>query len=318
MKRSAVLLTAILPACSGAQSTLDPAGSGAEKIAQLFWVMLAGAAVIWLVVIGTAIFAGWLKRKPLRVRTGLKLIIWGGVILPTILLAVLLAYGLRLMPELRATSGDLRIEVTGERFWWRVAYVAADGSRVASANEVRMPAGATVELVLGSPDVIHSFWIPALGGKVDMIPGRTTRLTLRPTREGVYRGACAEFCGSSHALMAMTAVVMAPDEFETWLAGQAGPATDAAHPGRRVFEANGCGACHTVRGTEADGVVGPDLTHVGGRLSIGAGILQPTAADVRRFVANVEEIKPSVRMPSFGMLPPEDLDVLADYLVGLE
>jgi cytochrome c oxidase subunit 2 len=312
------LLAAALAGCTGPQSALDPAGSDAAQVSLLFWQMLAAAAVIWCLVLGTAIYAARANRRPWRERTGLNMIIVAGAIFPTLALAGLLIHGLRLMPELRAAGQDLRIEVVGERFWWRVTYQLEGRPLVVSANELRMPAGASVEVSLSSPDVIHSFWIPPLAGKTDMIPGRTTRQSLRPTRPGVYRGACAEFCGSSHALMAMTAVVMEPAEFARWLDAEARPATASAHPGEQVFRANGCAACHSVRGIAEDGIVGPDLTHLGSRHSVGAGILDNTPENIARFIAHTEALKPGVRMPSYNMLPEDDLQALATWLDGLQ
>jgi cytochrome c oxidase subunit 2 len=312
-----VLLTVALLGCTGPQSALDPAGSDAAQISLLFWQMLGAAAVIWCLVLGTAVYAARADRHPWRERTGLNMILFAGAIFPTLALAGLLIHGLRLMPELRAAGEDLRIEVVGERFWWQVSYHLEGHPVVVSANELRMPAGASVEVTLSSPDVIHSFWIPPLAGKTDLIPGRTTRQSLRPTRPGVYRGACAEFCGSSHALMAMTAVVMEPDEFTRWLEAEARPAAASADPGEQVFRANGCAACHSIRGIAEGGMVGPDLTHLGSRHSVGAGILDNTPENIARFVARTEALKPGVRMPSYGMLPEDDLRALAIWLDGL-
>jgi cytochrome c oxidase subunit 2 len=179
-----------------------------------------------------------------------------------------------------------------------------------------------VEFQLESSDVIHSFWIPALGGKVDMIPGRRTRLVLKPTQTGVYRGVCAEYCGASHALMSFFVVVEREQDFERWLARQAEPAASprgqTATRGGELFVANGCGACHSVRGTPADGVIGPDLTHVGSRHSVGAGVLETRADAFLQWLRRTNELKPSVLMPAFGMLPPDDLRALAVYLEGLK
>jgi cytochrome c oxidase subunit 2 len=179
-----------------------------------------------------------------------------------------------------------------------------------------------VELSLASPDVIHSLWIPALAGKMDMIPGRVTRLALHPARTGVFRGVCAEYCGIAHALMGFPVVVLERQEFARWLAQQSEPAaapagSDAAH-GQTLFLATGCGACHAIRGTAARGEVGPDLTHVGSRLSLGAGILgnEPTA--FARWISRTEQVKPGVHMPAFGMLPPGDVRALAAYLDSLQ
>jgi cytochrome c oxidase subunit 2 len=310
----ALVQAVLLAGCTGPQSALDAAGEEAVHLAELFWVMLAGAAVIWALVVGVAVFAGRFQKAPLGERAGLRLILWGGAVFPTVVLAGLLVHGLRLMPVLRAPGGDLRIDVVGEQFWWRLTYRPQGRPPVVSANEVRLPAGTRVEFRLDAADVIHSFWIPSLGGKMDMIPGRTNRLVLLADKPGVYRGACAEFCGTSHALMAFDVVVMEPQAFAAWLEREA---ADAPAGGSEAFIGNGCGACHTVRGIEAKGVIGPDLTHVGGRRSLGAGILPNTRENLIRFITETEAAKPGVRMPSFHALPPAEVAVIADYLGSL-
>lgn len=322
---SLVLLPAALglAGCDGPQSALDPAGAGAERLAQLFWVMLSAAVLIWVAVIGGAIYATRLRPEGHRTHTARAVIIGGGVVFPTIVLTALLSYGLYLMPGLRAQGDGLRIEVSGEQWWWRVRYWPPGAVQpVVSANEIRLPVGEKVEFVLDSPDVIHSFWIPPLGGKLDMIPGRTNRLLLEPTRVGEFRGACAEYCGTSHALMAFAVVVMERDAFASWLAQQAAtaaePADEEARTGRDLFLQVGCGGCHTVRGTAADGTIGPDLTHVGSRRTLGAGILPNERQALIRWIAATETVKPGSRMPSFGALRDAELAAIATWLMGLE
>ena len=312
-----------LAGCDGLQSALAPAGRSAEQIAELFWWMAGGAAVIWVAVIGLAVYSIRTDHGADR-RTAAWYIIGGGAVVPTVVLTVLLVYGLSMLPELVAPApeGSLRIAVSGEQWWWRVQYLPPEGPEFPLANEIHLPVGEPVEFELTSPDVIHSFWIPSLGGKMDMIPGRQTRLALVPTQTGVFRGACAEYCGGSHALMNFYVVVQEQEEYERWLARQTEPAQDPADPlaqrGRELFLANGCGACHTIRGTPADGLVGPDLTHVGGRLSLGAGILPNEPDAFVRWISHTDAVKPDVHMPTFGMLPAEDLRALAAYLDGLE
>ena len=268
-----------LGGCDGPQSALDPAGRAAEQIARLFWVMAGGAAAVWLVVAALAVYAVRGAKTAKEERLAKFLIIGGGAVVPTVILAVVLVYGLAMMPGLlaRAPEGSLKVAVTGEQWWWRVRYQPPDGGEVVLANEIRLPVDTTVEFHLDSPDVIHSFWIPALGGKMDRIPGRKTRLVLEPMRAGIYRGVCAEYCGTAHALMAFSVVVMEKEDFARWLDNSGSPRRKPAElvtvRGRDFFFSNGCSACHAVRGTPADGVVGPDLTHVGSRLTIGAGIL---------------------------------------------
>jgi cytochrome c oxidase subunit II len=312
--------------CSGPQSALQPAGRGAERIAELFWWMVVGAIVISIAFMGLTLYAIRSRPAAPSQRVARLLIVGGGAVLPTLVLAGLLAYGLALLPELLrpAPAGNLHIAVSGEQWWWRVRYLTpgSNGGAIELANEVRLPVGERVEFFLESPDVIHSFWIPVLGGKVDMIPGRRNRLALEPTRTGVFRGACAEYCGTSHALMSFAVVVQEKADFAAWLTQQQAPAQPPTQPlavrGQELFLANGCHACHSVRGTPAEGVVGPDLTHVGSRLSLGAGILPNTPDDFQRWIAHPDHVKPGVHMPAFSMLPPQEIGALAAYLDGLQ
>jgi cytochrome c oxidase subunit 2 len=288
--------------------------------------MVVGAGIIWLAVVGLTIYAMYVRPEAHSQRGAQILIVGGGAILPSVVLAGLLAYGLALMPELLrpAPESPVQIAVTGEQWWWRVRYLTAGdhGGGVELANEIRLPVGVRVAFHLESPDVIHSFWIPALGGKMDMIPGRRTRLTLEATRTGVFRGVCAEYCGTSHALMGFDVVVLEPADFAAWLTHQHEPARPPVQPlaaqGQELFLAHGCGACHTVRGTPAAGMVGPELTHVGSRLRLGAGLLPNNAEAFLQWIARTADVKPGVHMPAFGMLPLEDLRALAAYLDGLQ
>jgi cytochrome c oxidase subunit 2 len=325
MQRIAVmLLAACAVGCGGPQSTLNPAGEDADRIAVLFWSMTMGGLVVWASVVSLGIYC--LRARPAAnaERLTTLIIVGGGVVLPIVVLTGLLAYGLALLPKVIATApeGSMRVSVVGEQWWWRVRYHAPDGRAVDLANEIRVPAGETIDVHLASTNVIHSFWIPSLAGKVDMIPGRLTRLSLEPTRTGVFRGACAEYCGTAHAFMTFPVVVLERDAFASWLDAQAAPAHTPIEPlaaqGHSLFLSNGCGACHTVRGTSADGVIGPDLTHVGSRISLAAGTLPNENADFIRWIARPEHAKPGAQMPAFGMLAGDDLRALAAYLNGLQ
>ena len=315
--------TVLVTACGGLQSSLAPAGREAERIAELFWWMTAGAAVAWLGVITLVLFYSRRPRNSRSVRRDRVLIIGAGVIVPTLTLTALLVYGLAMLPAAvaRAPAGSLQVLITGEQWWWRVSYVRPRG-QVILANEVRLPLGQTVQLRLESDNVIHSFWIPSLAGKMDMSPGRTTFLTVRPSVTGVFRGVCAEYCGTSHALMAFYVEVLEPAAFDRWLDHQDTPARAPVEPlarrGQELFTATGCHACHTIRGTSADGAIGPDLTHVGGRLSLTGGILPNEAPAFQSWITDPERLKPGVHMPRFGMLPDSDLRALAAYLEGLQ
>ena len=297
-------------------SVLDPAGSGAVEVARLFWAMAAVATVIWLIVTALTIHAVRQRKSTWSDRAGARLIAIGGAAVPAIALLLLLLSGMPVLSRQVAPAppGALRVHVAGEQWWWRISYEVGN-QRVELANELRLPRGRPTEVILSSADVIHSFWVPALAGKVDMIPGRTTRLTLEPLEAGTFRGVCAEYCGASHARMALVVAVMEPAEFETWLVAQASPAMPSADA--RAFTTAGCGACHSVRGTAAGGTIGPDLTHVGSRLSLAAGVLANSPADAERWIASPQHIKPGALMPPFGMLPANDVQQIVTYLQAL-
>jgi cytochrome c oxidase subunit 2 len=324
--------------CSGMQSALDPAGVEATQIATLFWVMTAGGFLIWVSVVAGALYASRWKRKPISEGNAGRFIFWGGVVFPVTVLTVLLAYSLWLMPWLRPFGAEegtgVRVEVVGSQFWWHVVYHRPDGSSVVSANEIRLPVGERIEFSLESADMIHSFWIPALGGKMDMIPGRTNRLSLLATRAGTYRGQCAEFCGISHAYMAFPAIAMESADFETWLDERSLPSTGVgvSSAGRDLFMREGCGTCHRVDGTESQGAqptgitlgrtppgtAGPDLSHIGSRLTIGAALLDNDEETLARFIAHSASIKPGSQMPAYPGLTPDELREIAAWLKGLQ
>jgi cytochrome c oxidase subunit 2 len=283
--------------------------------------MTVGALIVWAAVVAIAVYtirAGASHSQ----RAANLLILGGGVVAPTIVLGALIAYGMPLVPTVltEGPDGGLSIHVTGKQWWWRVQY-RTPGGPIETANELRLPVGERVELELASPDVIHSFWVPSLAGKMDMIPGRLTRLALEPTRTGTFRGACAEYCGASHAFMAFSVVVMESQAFRAWLEAQASPAQPPTDPlavrGEAAFMANGCTACHTIRGTPAAGVIGPDLTHVGSRGRIAAETLPNDRDALGRWIAQTDSVKPGVHMPAFRALHTDDLSALAAYLGGL-
>lgn len=300
------------------QSALETAGEGADQIANLFYVMILGGSLIWLVVIGLAVYAILNPGQHQPTKTRL-LVIGGGAVFPAVVLTALLTYGLAMLPELQrpAPEGSQVIEVAGVRWWWRVRYQLAEDQGVETANEIHLPVNEAVEFKLTSEDVIHSFWIPSLGGKVDMIPGRKNRLKLVPTKIGFYRGVCAEFCGAAHAQMGFDVIVESRQDYDRWLARLQEPASSDQPSGAVVFLSRGCGACHAIRGTEADGVVGPDLTHFGGRRSIGAGVLPNTAVNLRRWIKETHDAKPGVEMPAFETMPRAEMESLVTYLRSL-
>lgn len=302
----------------GIQSVLSPFGAEAESTLHIAWVMFVAAALITVGVIALAAYA--VRRDEPRIdhRRGMRLILWLGAVGPTLLLTALLVYSLPTMRPLASHDTDLRIAVDGEQFWWRVRYVAPNSRPVESANEIRIPVGRTVVFELASSDVIHSFWIPGLAGKMDMIPGRTNTLVVRATRAGAFRGTCTEFCGLSHALMSFDVIAMEAAEFDQWLADVARPARPVSGQGRELFAQSGCAGCHVIRGHSGGTPIGPDLTHFGGRRSLAAASLPMNVQVLGAFIRDPAALKPGVFMPAFNRMSRTEADAIADYLLELK
>jgi cytochrome c oxidase subunit 2 len=309
------------PSAPYPQSALTPAGPDAAAIGELGWTMTIAAGVLFGAVMLLAV-RGWRARRHVDARVW---IVGGGIALPLVLLTALLWWSLSTTARLARPSSltPLRIAVTAKMWWWEVRYTdPATGRDIVTANEIRIPAGRAVYLGLTTSDVIHSFWVPALAGKVDMVPGRVHGLALRADRPGVWRGQCAEFCGAQHAKMALHVVALAPGDFDAWLAAQARPAPPPADAqlarGRAVFLARRCDACHTVRGVAEGGKLGPDLTHVGGRLYLAAGTLPTHRGTLAGWIADPQASKPGARMPATRALDGNDLRALAAWLESLK
>lgn len=302
---------------------LDPAGPFAGPLNTLAWVLFAMGGAVLLVVLaalGVALFG----PRRWRARLGGEKLVWiGGLAFPVVVLSALLIYGLGLTSRLseEPRPGEMRVRVTGEMWWWRVAYLDAGGREaVQDANEVHIPVGRPVLFELESADVIHSFWVPRLGGKVDMIPGRRNLVRLQADAPGVYGGQCAEYCGGPHALMGLVVVAHEPAAFEAWRARQAAPAATATvpHPGAAVFDRAGCGACHTIAGTAFNGLAGPDLSHVGSRRTLGAGILPNNQGTLAGWISESQSIKPGNRMPAYPVLTGQELRDVSAWLESLK
>ena len=217
-------------------------------------------------------------------------------------------------------AADLTLQVTGAQWWWSVRYMSQETARIfATANELHIPVGAPVRIELTSHDVIHSFWIPQLGGKMDVIPGQTNVMWLQADHPGVYRGQCGEFCGEQHAHMSMYVVADSPQDFLSWTRAQLKeapqPRTEQARQGEEAFLAH-CAACHAVRGTPAGGILGPDLTHLMSRRTIAAGLLPNTRGNLAAWVADSQALKPGSRMPKLALSGP-DLSAIVTYLETL-
>ena len=306
------------------QSVLEPRGFHAEELATLAWVLFGAGGAIFLAVAALtalALFGPAKRRAWLGTR---RAIVACGAIFPIVALSALLLYSFLTARSLSAgvERPALTIEVIGEQWWWRVNYLDARGRHdFATANEIHIPAGRTVELVLKSADVLHSFWVPSLAGKMDMVPGRVNRLRVHAREPGVFRGQCAEYCGGPHAWMAFYVVADSGQEFDAWAARQREPAAqvreDVLDRGRTVFLSQ-CAVCHAVRGTPASGTRGPDLTHVGGRSAIAAGALTTNAGTLAAWIVSSQHIKPGNLMPSFTEFSGEDLNALAAYLDRLK
>ena len=305
--------------CSGDASLVSPKGPAARTIAGLWWPMLATASAVFAFVAGMLVLAAVRGRRKTdddarrAAAWGERFIVIAGVVVSG---AILIGFFLFTLDKMQALADSgratrLTVEVIGHDWWWEVRYP----NGAVSANEIHIPVGVKVQLGLTTADVIHSFWVPRLGPKLDMIPGQRNKLWLEASEPGTYRGQCTEFCGLQHANMLIRVVADAPADFDAWMAREAEPAGPeaASAPGRRVFDNQTCAGCHTIRGTEAAGKVGPDLTHFGRRGTLGAGVRPRTPDDVSRWITDPQSIKPGVAMPP-TTLAPDELAALVAYL----
>lgn len=320
----------LLGGCDGSQSVLNPHGPQAEAVAVLSWVLFGGAALIFLAVMAM-VLAGMLFPGRFRAVGAGRLVGGGTAFTVAVLLVLTVAATLVGASVTRVGTGPgeepLRIEVVGWMWWWEVRYPDTPWGTVVTANEIRIPVDRPVQLDLHAGDVIHSFWVPGLHGKRDMIPGRINRLRLSASKTGRLRGQCAEFCGEQHTLMAFEVEAMEPEAFAAWLENEARPARAPADPalaaGAAAFLEVGCGACHAVRGLHrgpyaAVGTLGPDLTHFAGRRTLAAATLPAGTGPLAAWIAGSQHIKPGNRMPSFDRLDGERLTAIVRYLESLE
>jgi cytochrome c oxidase subunit II len=320
-------LAALLAGCGGKQSTLNPQSEQSRQISTLWWWMLVVAGIVFLGAVGMLLL-GWLRRRPglpfvgerENVSTGL-VVVFGFAIPVVVLVALFIVANLivtRTTSAPAAGSTAMTIKVIGHQWFWEVRY---PGTTAYTANEIHIPTGTRVNVVATTEDVIHSFWVPELNRKIDMVPGRTNRVLLYTDRPGVYRGQCAEFCGLQHAHMAFGVFADPPARFRAWLANEGRPArtptTSAARQGEQTFMTSQCASCHTLRGTSAQGSVGPDLTHFGSRTSIAGYTLVNTPANLAKWIRDPQHVKPGNRMPSLN-LTPDQLGALVPYLEGLK
>lgn len=327
------LLTGLIcSGCAGWQSALDPRGTPASEISHLSWLLFAVGAVVWIAVMGVLAVAlrsrAEMSTEPRaeadpRVERRLNRVVTVAVIATALIVSALTVASFLATRGLSATgSAPLRIRVRGYQWWWQVTYLDERPDRIfVSANEIHVPARRPIEIELSAADVIHSFWAPNLAGKLDLIPGRDNTLTFTADATGVYRGQCAEFCGLQHAHMAFLVVVDPPEQFERWRAAQLAPAASPGsaqeQQGQQVFQSKACSACHTVQGTSAAATLGPDLTHVGSRRYIAAGLLETTRGSLAAWIADPQTLKPGTNMPRVPLSAVE-LNAVSAYLVSLK
>jgi cytochrome c oxidase subunit 2 len=316
--------------CAGWQSALDPHGDQAAGLYHLMNFIMIVCAVVWALVV--VVLAMALRQRPLRaeplavdVRTQHKmsLAVAGSVVATAVIITIFTLTSYFVTRTLAAPDEEaLSIRVRGLQWWWEVTYPdTRPGQSFTTANEIHIPVGRQVRIELAADDVIHSFWVPSLAGKQDLIPGRSNAITVTARSPGVYRGQCAEFCGMQHARMAIIVVAQEPDDFESWRRNQLNtartPANEEQRAGEQVFVRKACSACHTVRGTAAAGTNGPDLTHVGGRKTIAAGVLETTRGSLAAWIADPQTVKPGNNMPMVP-LSPDELNAVSAYMASLQ
>jgi cytochrome c oxidase subunit 2 len=307
----AALSALVLGGC-GQQSILSTHSPQAHNIALLWWWMLAAAVIVFLgamAMLAIAYFKRGSRGLPFfgeRENVAEGLVLLFGIGIPIVALVAL--FGVSDVYLVKQTSPPnprttaMTIDVIGHQWWWEVRY---PGTRAVTANEIHIPARTRVNVVVSTADVIHSFWVPALARKVDMIPGRRNRILLYASSPGTYRGQCSQFCGLQHAHMAMYVVAQRPSTFRAWLANMATaartPTSPQATAGERLFMNSQCESCHTIAGTSAQGTVGPNLTHVASRRTLAAGTILNTPAELGAWISNPQAIKPGDRMPDLGL-----------------
>jgi cytochrome c oxidase subunit II len=332
-RRSAVALASsmMLANCTGWQSALDVHGPSAISLRQLIILIVAVCSVVWALVMIALIFALMRKRDRIEppvyvdpaTERRMTMTVVAAVAATVIIITaftVLSFFATRSLSV--AGNEDLTVKVRGLQWWWGVEYFGSvPEQRFETANEIHIPVGRNVRLQLEGVDVIHSFWVPSLAGKQDLIPGRPNELFIRADRAGVYRGQCAEFCGLQHAHMGVFVIAEEQAAFDEWARSQRQDAAVASAAeqisGQQAFMAKQCAACHAIRGTSANGTTGPDLTHVGGRKYIAAGLLETTRGSLAAWIADPQTLKPGNNMPMVP-LSPDELRAISAYLASLK
>jgi cytochrome c oxidase subunit 2 len=314
-------------ACDAPLSTFSTASDAADRLAALAWFMIILSAVIFVAVLGIMVAA--IRRHRDRDALGVDMsdrtnawLIWGGTVMPALVLLAVFTVGLGAMRRPAPHRPGPTIRVVGHQWWWELSYDGGAGGRFETANELHIPVGQSVRLLLSTADVIHSFWVPRLQGKLDLIPGDTNELYIEARRAGTYDGTCAEYCGAQHAHMMLSVIAEDTAAFHAWVMRQSLPA-EPPHDsivarGQEVFMNGACVTCHTVRGTGAGGTTAPDLTHFAGRRTLAAGMLPNSLGHVAGWIANPQALKPGALMPTLRVFTGPDLRALAVYVSSLK
>ncbi|HEX6815254.1 MAG TPA: cytochrome c oxidase subunit II [Gemmatimonadaceae bacterium] len=304
--------------------------TGSSETSLGWFLVIVACAVVLIVTV--LVLAAWARSRGRTTRDdavftgspGMPWITWGGIVIPAIVLVAAFLFTIGTLDAVAAPqrAPAATIQVIGHQWWWEVRYEGAGPSQaVVTANEIHVPVGEPVRLELTTNDVIHSFWVPELAGKTDLIPGQTNTTWIEARHAGVFGGTCGEYCGAQHAHMQLRVIAEPPGQFQQWLTDQRVPAPPAADPaaaeGLRVFMTSGCANCHTIRGTGAGGAVGPDLTHIASRTTIAAGALPNTQANLMGWIVGAPIIKPGSDMPAIPV-PSRELQSLAAYLETLK
>ncbi|MDN6322907.1 MAG: cytochrome c oxidase subunit II [Halomonas sp.] len=325
----AMLTGLLLTGCAGDKSILDPAGPAARDVVIIWWVMLGFGSVVFIAVITLWLYT--FKRKPVtrtpaeERRVARRWIIGGGIILPVASVTALLTFGVptgqRLLPLPLSEPPEV-IEVVGHQWWWEVRYPDAHGGEVVTSNQLIMPAGEPVDFHVTGADVIHAFWVPRLGGKIDMIPGRVNKIRLQADQPAVFGAQCAEFCGAQHTQMQLYVEAVERDEYEAWLAArQEGQLASLAvngqqhEPAREAFMSH-CASCHRVAGLSTAGE-GPNLSDLGSRTSLGAGSMAMEEGAVSHWLKHHQVLKPGNKMPPHDDIDSAPLEALGVWLETL-
>jgi cytochrome c oxidase subunit 2 len=326
-----LVAAALLTGCQTSLSVMAPASPTAARIADLSWTLFWIAVVVFVGVEATLLWAIFRFRakagdgeEPPQVYGHARLeIAWTAV--PAIVLVGVLVMMVGTMNAVAQPPTDaLTVNVIGHQWWWEVRYPGdANGTTagIVTANEIHVPVGRPVKVVLTSADVVHSFWVPELGGKMDLIPGKVNQMWFQADKTGVFKGRCAEFCGVEHAGMGFLVVADPPEKYQAWVNNQqaaaAAPTEELAKEGGELFQNSACIGCHTISGTRAQGVLGPNLAHVGSRLALAADTISNTPEEMARWLTNPQAVKPGNKMPNLS-LSSEAVQQLTAYLQSLK